>query len=256
VARATADGVPEVTAQCNLEVVECRLEMELIGPDAIYFGEDANFTLKVSNVGDGAAEGCVVRISYGGCLGGGYEDVNIGPLAPGEVWTHDWSRRAQAVGPCTISADSNCGGRCAIRREAGLRVEGLTALQVEMTDKGKDGSEAGIFRVGETFLYRLRVENDVGTEATPEINVVWNLPPELEFVSGRSMNGEATVTGTGQSARTSNFTMPVGGRVDFEVVVRVLSAPASTLVKTVALVQRAADSAELASESESTTLKN
>ncbi len=255
VARATADGQQEVRAQCTLEVVQCKLEMEMIGPDEIYYGEDANFTLKVTNVGDGQAEGCVVRVNYGSCLGGGFEDVNIGPMAPGEVWTHDWSKTAVAVGPCTISADSNCGARCEIRREAGIKVTGLTALQVEMTDKAKDGVEAGVFRVGETFLYRLRVENDVGTETTPEINVVWNLPPELEYVSGKSMSGDVVVTGSGNSARSADFAMGVGGRMDFEILVRVVSAPASTLVKTVALIQRAADSAELASESESTTLK-
>lgn len=255
VARASADGVQEVRSQCTLEVVECRLEMELIGPENIYFGEDANFTLKVTNVGDGDAENCLVRVSYGGCLGGGFKDFNIGPLAPAEVWTQDWSKRAEAVGPCTISADSNCGQRCQIRREAVLRVTGLTALQVEMTDKGRDGSEQGIFVVGDTFIYRLRVENDVGTEATPELNVVWTLPPELEFVSGRSMSGATDVSGSGTSARSGNFTMGVGDRRDFEILVRVLSAPDSTLVKTVAVVQRAADDAELASESESTTLK-
>lgn len=255
VARASADGVQDVKAQCTLEVVECRLEMELIGPENIYYGEDANFTLKVTNVGDGDAENCTVRVSYGGCLGGGFNDLNIGPLAPGESWTHDWSKRAEAVGPCTISADSNCGAKCAIRREATTKVTGLTALQVEMTDKAQDGTEAGVFRVGETFLYRLRVENDVGTEATPEITVVWNLPPELEYVSGKSMSGNASVTGSGNSARSSNFAMGVGERMDFEILVRVVSAPASTLVKTVAIVQRAADDAELASESESTTLK-
>ena len=255
VARATADGVQEVRAQCELEVVQCKLEMEMIGPENIYYGEEANFTLKVTNVGDGQAEGCVVRVSYGGCLGGGFQDVNIGPLAPGEVWTHDWSKRAVAVGPCNISADSNCGARCQIRREAGIRVTGLTALQVEMTDKARDGREEGIFSVGEVFAYRLRVENDVGTEATPEINVVWNLPPELEFVSGRNMSSQSEVTGSGQSAKSDNFSMPIGGRMDFEILVRVLSAPASTLVKTVAIIQRASDEAELASESESTTLR-
>ena len=255
VARATADGVPEVQAQCTLEVVKCELQMELLGPPNIYFGEMANFTLKVTNVGDGNAEGCTVRISYGGCLGGGFEDVNIGPLAPGEVWTHDWSRKAIAVGPCQISADSNCGARCAIRRDADIRVTGLTALQVEMTDKRNDGSEWGIFRVGETFIYRLRVENDVGTERTPEMKVIWQLPPELEFVSGRNMSGQTEVTGSGQAAESGDFSMAVGGKMDFELMVRVVSAPASTLVKTVAVIQRSSDGAELASESESTTLR-
>ena len=44
--------------------------------------------------------------------------------------------------------------------------------------------------------------------------------------------------------------------VTFEIQVRVLSAPANGLVKTTATVYRTSDDAELANESESTTLKN
>ena len=36
--QASADGQPEVRAQCTLEVVQCKLEMEMIGPDEIYYG--------------------------------------------------------------------------------------------------------------------------------------------------------------------------------------------------------------------------
>ena len=255
VARATADGANDVKAQCNLEVVQCKLDMEMVGPENIYYGEPANFTLKVENVGDGDAVGCVVRISYGGCLGGGYEDFQIGPMAPGETWTKDWSRVAQSVGPCSITADSNCGQSCQIRREAELSVTGLTALQVEMTDKALDGSEEGVFRVGETFTYKLRIENDVGTEDTPEMYVEWKLPPELEFISGRSMDGAIQVKGSGTSGKSDRFILPVSGAKDFEIQVRAVSAPPSTLVKTVALIWRAADNAELASETESTTVR-
>ena len=255
VARATGDMVPEETAQCELKVVQCALEMDLIGPESIYFGENANFTLKVTNVGDGEAENCVVRVTYGGCLGGGFADFNIGPLAPGETWTQDFTQIARSVGPCTVRADSNCGGSCEMSGEAVVRVTGLTALQVEMVDKNLDGSEAGVFRVGETFIYQMRVMNDVGTERTPELVVSWDLPPELEFVSGRALRGGIEVTGSGSEARSGAFSMGVGGSIDFEIQVRVLSAPASTLVKTVATVTRASDGAELALESESTTLQ-
>ena len=48
--------------------------------------------------------------------------------------------------------------------------------------------------VGETFVYQVTVMNDVGTEVTPELQMVWNLPPELEFVSGRSLRGEVEIT--------------------------------------------------------------
>ena len=253
--RATADGVPEVSATCTLEVVTCKLEMSLNGPESVYYGEQANFTVRVQNVGDGGAEGCLVRVTTGPCLGNVVRDFQVGPLAPGGVWTQDFAAVGTAVGSCAVAADSDCGARCQIRQDVELRVTGLTALQVEMTDKGLDGSELGIFRVGETFLYRLKVENDVGTEATPPLAVTWKLPPELEFVSGRS-DRSTTVAGSGVAAQSEPFTLGVNETITFEIQVRVLSAPASSLVKTVAAVNRAADGAELAVEAESTSLKN
>ncbi len=254
--RASADGIGEQQASCNLQVVECRLDMQLIGPENIYYGEEAAFTLKVTNKGDGDADGCTVRVTYGGCLGSSFQDFNIGPLAPGQEWMHDFSQRATTVGQCIVTAESNCGARCEIKQDATITVTGLTALQVEMTDKALDGSEEGIFRVGESFIYRLRVENDVGTEATPELIVEWALPPELEFVTGRSLSGDATVAGEGTDAKSSAFSLGVGGYIDFEIQVRVISAPDSSLIKVEALVNRAADGVELAAETESTTVKN
>lgn len=254
-ARARADGFPEQTSSCDLQVVNCRLEMDLVGPETIYYGEQANFTVRVTNVGDGPAEGCMVRVTTGNCLGNVVRDFNIGPLGPGEVWTQDFAGRGSGIGQCTVTADSNCGARCQDRVDVQLDVTGLPALQVEMTDKGLDGSEEGIFRVGETFIYRMLVENDVGTEATPNMHVEWRLPPELEFVSGRS-NREATVTGTDQLARSEPFGLKVNQVITFELQVRVLSAPNNGLVKTAAAVYRSSDNAELASESESSTLKN
>ncbi len=251
----TADGVPEATATCTLEVVQCSLEMQLIGPETIYFGEPATFTLEVKNVGDGDATNCAVRISYGGCLGGGFEDFEIGPLAPGEVWTKDWSRTAQTVGPCVIRADSTCGASCQKVAEGRIAVHGLTALQVEMIDKALDGTEEGVFRVGESFIYRVRIENDAGTEATPEMYTDWKLPPELEFIAGRSLDGRVEVSGVGRGARSGTFVLPVGGAIDFEVTVRAVQAPASTLTKATLIVRRASDDADLADETESTTIQ-
>jgi uncharacterized repeat protein (TIGR01451 family) len=255
VARASAEGVPLKEASCTVQAVMCRLEMDLVGPDAIYFGEQANFTVRVTNVGDGPAESCMVQVTTGDCLGNITRAFNVGPLAAGAVWTQDFAAMGTSVGDCVVSADSDCGARCQIRQDVQLRVTGLPALQVEMTDKGLDGSEEGIFVVGETFVYRIVVENDVGTEATPEMRVDWRLPPELEFVSGRSDLG-TTVSGSGTQAQSAGFTLDVNAAITFELQVRVLSAPANGLVKTHAIVYRQMDDAELASESESTTLKN
>ncbi len=254
-ARARADRAQEVTASCSLQVVECRLEMTLVGPDKIYYGETASFTLRVTNTGDGEAEGCTVRITNGGCLGGGFQDFNVGPLAPNQTFTQDWAVTARNVGPCSVTAESSCGQRCSVRSEVATQVTGLPALQVEMVDKALDGSEAGVFVVGSTFVYRLRVENDVGTDVTPDMLVRWSLPPELEFVSGRSNRETVTVSGAGSACASTAYALKVGEAIDFEIVVRVLSAPDAGLVKTNAEIVRASDGAELANETESTSLK-
>lgn len=254
-ARAVAARTAEVTSTCTLQVVECRLEMSLVGPEKIYYGEEATYQLVVRNTGDGEAEGCVVRITNGGCLGGGFQDFNVGPLAPGQSFTQEWQVVARSVGACSVSAESTCGQRCAVKADVAMQVTGLPALQVEMTDKAVDGSEGGVFNVGQTFIYRLRVENDMGTDATPDMYVQWNLPAELEFVSGRAMRDGVTVGGQAQTARTGGFSLRVGEGLDFEILVRVLAAPDSAWVKTVAEVRRASDNAELAAETESTSLR-
>lgn len=254
-AAASAEGIPEKEASCTLDVVECSLQMEIKGPENIYYGEEANFTLRVVNVGDGPAEGCTVRVQFGGCLGGGFEDFNVGPLGPKQDWTTTFSKVASSVGPCIVEANSTCGARCSVRQDAAIRVTGLTALQTEMIDRRVDGTEEGIFRVGDTFIYTLTVENDAGTDATPPLKVTWEMPPELEFVSGRCLNGEVNVTGSGQSAASGEFSLDVGGVLNFEIQVRVRGAPPSSLIRTEALILRASDGVVLADETESTTLR-
>jgi uncharacterized repeat protein (TIGR01451 family) len=254
-ARATADGVPEAHAQCSVRIVQCRLEMELVGPERIYYRDPANFTVKVTNVGDGPAQACVVRVTLGGCMGGGVQDFQVGPLAPGQSWTQDFGAVAQNIGECVVQADSSCGAQCQIRREVGLKVAGLPAIQVEMTDKALDGREEGTFRVGEVFVYKLRVENDKGTEPTPDMTVLFTLPPELEFVSGRSTNGQVAFSGGGQNATSTPFVLAVDQAIDFDVQVRVLSAPGGAFVTSTASITRTSDGAELAREIESTSLR-
>jgi uncharacterized repeat protein (TIGR01451 family) len=254
-ARATADRTAEVRASCEVRVVQCRLEMDLVGPERIYVGDPAGFTLRVRNAGDGAADGCWVRVTLGGCLGGQVQDFQVGPLAPGAEWTQDFQATARTLGQCLVTADSSCGQQCQIQREVALRVTGLPAIQVEMTDKALDGREEGTFRVGETFVYKLRVENDQGTEPTPEMAVALSLPPELEFVGARSLTPGVSMSGSGPSAQSTPFVLEVGGVLDLEIQVRALSAPAAGFVKSEAAINLASNGAELAREVESTSLR-
>ncbi len=253
-ARAMADGVEEQQASCTVQVVLCRMEMDLSGPSQVYYGEPADFTVTLRNLGDGDAPGCQVRLTSGGCVGEYFRDFNVGPLPPGGVWTQNFTLTGTRVGTATVVADSSCGTRCQARRDIQLRVTGLPALQVEMVDKALDGSEGGVFRIGETFNYRLTVLNDVGTEITPDLRVLWDLPPELEFVSGRSDRG-ATVSGTGTRAESSAFSLGLQELITFEIQVRVLAESPSGFVEATAVVTRASDGAQFSKETESTSLR-
>ena len=136
-----------------------------------------------------------------------------------------------------------------------VRVDRSGEKLVEVLTSAGGHRRVGITRDG-PGIYRLRVENDRGTEVTPELVVAWRLPPELEFVSGRSNKGGVTVTGAGQACQSSAFALGLDEAADFDITVRVLSAPANGLVRTDASVTAPAlGGAELANESESTSLR-
>ena len=128
----------------------------------------------------------------------------------------------------------------------------LTALQVEMEDKAATGEAAGVFAVGDVVRYDLRIVSDEGSKALDGLKVVFSLPAELEFVSGGGQGLE--VMGSGQSAQSASFDLPLGSEVALHVLCRVTAVPETNLTQLSASVQDA-EGNELAVESESTTLK-
>lgn len=129
-----------------------------------------------------------------------------------------------------------------------------TALQVEMTDKDLRGGEQGVFAVGEEFLYVLTVRNDDSATVTPPLHVVFSLPADLEYVSGRGESGVSIAAAPGVSAQSTEFSLTKDQALTIELRVRVKSVPEGGLTKAVASVRTSAD-LELSSEVESTTLR-
>src|SRR5205814_10163495 len=117
-------------------------------------------------------------------------------------------------------------------------VIGLPAIQSEMSDKDVDGAEKGIFKVGESFLYVLDVQNDAGSTVTPDLKVEFTLPKELEFVSGVGEKG-VTVTGSGQAATTSVFALGVNQKQRVTLTVKAIAVPPANLVQARASIQTA-----------------
>jgi hypothetical protein len=127
----------------------------------------------------------------------------------------------------------------------------LPALEVEMVDSDPSGQEKGVFALGSTVRYNLIIRSDVGSEAMPNLKVVFSLPDQLEFVSGGGQN--LTVTGAGQNASSTVFPLALNQEVRLHILARVIAVPPSSYVQTTASVQTEQGD-ELAVETESTTL--
>ena len=128
--------------------------------------------------------------------------------------------------------------------------EPLAALQVELVDQKPSGVEAGIFKVGETVRYNLKVSHDDGSTGMKDLKVIFTLPPELKFVSGTG-NG-VSVTGTAQNAESGVFQLAIGEVKELQVMAQVVSVSPTNMIQMIASVQ-GSDGAELARETESTT---
>jgi hypothetical protein len=224
----------------------------------VLVGDPFEATATVKNTGDVMLSN-VVLVLRGGegvkQVGDAPLSIKIPKLDPGQTQEVKGTFVSHTVGEGRIDASAREErGWAAAGCFCGILLKGLPAIQLEMIDLDSERQKKGIFEMGETFLYELTVENDVGTALTPDLKIVWSLPKELEFVSGTGDRG-ATVTGTGQTAESSSFVLAPNQVLKFELTVRVIGVPERNLVQSRASVTLAAGNAELATETESTTLK-
>lgn len=238
-----------------------RLDMEVycsVSSPVVLVGDAFEAKATVKNTGDMSLNNVVLALRGGEGVqqvGTGELVVKIEKLAPGQTYELKASFMSEQVGRVRIDASAREDrGWAAAGCFCGVDLKGLPAIQVEMIDLNLQREKAGVFDLGDSFIYELTVENDVGTALTPDLQVVWTLPPELEFVSGTGDRGEA-VTGSGQKAESSPFVLAPNQTVKFELVVKVKGVPERNLTQTRAAVVSAGGGIELANESESTTLR-
>lgn len=247
----TASAVEPSCSRWDLEVT-CATN-----PTRVIVGDPFTATVTVRNSGD--AELANVTLQLRGDLGAKADDPSAGQkviekLLPGASETISAVFRCMVVGPTRVLGGArDAQGWAASNCACTVDVIGLPAIQSEMTDKDPTGAEKGIFQVGEEFLYVLDVQNDVGTTSTPELKVIFSLPKELEFISGTGDRG-VTVSGSGQSATSTGFTLGTNEVEHLTIRVKASAAPPSNFVQTRASIQTTGG-IEVAEESESTTIK-
>ncbi|MFV1958310.1 MAG: hypothetical protein ACC662_02735 [Planctomycetota bacterium] len=237
-----------------------RYDMEVtcsVSSPKVLVGDPFDATATVTNTGTIALNDVTfVLRGLQGCSQVGDSDlmVKIDTLGVGESRDLTGTFVSNEVGQHRIDASAREEkGWASAGCVCGVLIEGLPAIQLEMIDVDIQREPAGIFEEGENFLYALDIENDVGTAITPDLQITWTLPPELEFVSGTGDRG-VTITGSGQSAQSSAFVLAPNEQQRFELVVKVIGVPKNHLVQTRASVTTLGG-VELATETESTTLR-
>jgi uncharacterized repeat protein (TIGR01451 family) len=172
-----------------------KLNLQLVGPGLRYLGRKAVYTLKVSNPGDAAAtnvtvsdvvpEGFrVLAASHGGRHDSSSRTVSwfLGEIAPGQ--TREVQLEVQAVSPGEqkhqASAVSSSARGLKATGELLTRVEGLSALMVEMVDTDDP------IEVNSDTSYEVRITN-TGSKVENDIKLVATVPDKMEFKTAQSV---------------------------------------------------------------------
>lgn len=228
-------------------------------PSRVTIGDPFTATVSVRNTGDVALANVTIQIR--GDLGAHVPAGQPSPvtstverLEPGETRELSGTFVCDTGGVCRILGGArDLIGWAAANCACTIEVVGLPAIGSAMTDQDLQGSEKGVFVVGEEFQYVLEIKDDGGSSVTPDLKVVISLPKELEFVGGEATR-DVKVTGQGQAAETTAFALAPNEVLRIVVRVKALSAPTSNLVQTRAVIQTTGG-VPVADESESTTIK-
>jgi uncharacterized repeat protein (TIGR01451 family) len=184
---AEADAGLHARESALLSVTTPRLDLQMTGPGLRYVGRKAIYTLRVSNPGDAPASNVTVSdlVPEGfkvlAASDGGRHDPTartvswfLGEVGPGQA--HDIKLEVQAVTPGEFKHKAGAAAARGLSAESDLttRVEGLSALMLEMVDTD-DPIEAG----GDT-AYEVRISN-TGSKVETDIRLSATVPDKMEL---------------------------------------------------------------------------
>ncbi|MHB1425126.1 MAG: hypothetical protein ACYC3I_18295 [Gemmataceae bacterium] len=186
---AEAEGGLHAKDAAQVSVTVPRLELQLLGPGLRYLGRKALYTLKVSNPGDAAATNVTISdvvpegFKFLAASDGGRNDFSthavswfLGEIKPGE--THEVKLEVQAVSPGEFKHKASAVGahNLSADTELATRVEGLSALMLEMVDTDDP------IEVSSETSYDVRITN-TGSKVETDIKLVAIIPDKMEFKS-------------------------------------------------------------------------
>ncbi|MBX3427810.1 MAG: DUF11 domain-containing protein [Pirellulales bacterium] len=186
---ARADANLEVQAGCEFEILAPDLKLSIEGPQMRYLERPAKYTVSVENPGTAAAHD-VQLVSH---LSKGLKFVSANNLGEYDAATHSiyWSlaelpaneRGAVELvalpiepGDHMIKTESKAARGLEAEAEARVRVEGLAALTINVSDL------EDLIEVGGKTTYEIRVRNQ-GSKAATNVQVAAQLTPGMRVLT-------------------------------------------------------------------------
>ena len=162
-----------VSALTQIEVQEPKLQMSVVGPQDIQFGETKLYTISVSNPGSGDAENVVLTllpISDGGGTAGVRE---MGVIEAGTRRTVEVELTARQAGQLAVRATASADGGLQTQAEQRVRVRRAN-LEVEVAGPSEKYA-------GTTARYAIKVSN-TGDATARDVVAVAALPMAAKYL--------------------------------------------------------------------------
>jgi len=195
---ATADGGLKSEASTTTKVTEPVLTITKTGTKKIFVGRNAEYTITVSNTGDGVANNTVVTdelpangkfvsASDGGAVAGNVITWNLGSLAAGASKTLSVRVEGLAIGNILNKASVKATCAPAVNAQAETEIAGIPAILLEVIDINDP------VELGKEEVYIITATNQGSLNGT-DVTITCELEDSQEYVSSEGAT-KATETG-------------------------------------------------------------
>jgi uncharacterized repeat protein (TIGR01451 family) len=194
-AAAEADGGLRSMDKASCAVSMPRLDLEAKGPKLRYVDRKAVYTIKVTNPGDAPAANVTVSdvlpaglkfvaADGGGQIDGATRTVSwfLGEVGPGQSKEVNLEVMCTTTGEYAHHVAAQASRGLKVEGETATRVEGLSALQVDVTDV-EDPVE-----LNGDAVYEIRVTN-TGSVTENDVKVVCTLPDKVKYKAANGPTG-------------------------------------------------------------------
>jgi hypothetical protein len=200
-------------AKATIVVKAPQLEVTLVGPATMTFGEEKVFTLAISNPGTGDAEQVVINLSTGD---GRSQPIEVGSVPAGHKKEIPLQVVANQAGEMTLHATAT--------GEGGLEAEATGKVLVRKAELNIAVEGPPLKFAGTEAVYLVTISN-VGNAVAEDVNLALALPGGAKYVDG--IDGASA---SGGQLRWKVASLPPGSDRQYEVRVQLAAAGLNRLV--------------------------